>query len=128
MDKRKYETKTLIAEYIHSRDNKDFKVIEMIYRLKDGRIIMEYDGGRLSRYGVSISYNKRIGIKGICEVSEDDYETWKFIRSSDSTGSFINWEEEQMEQFEDWKNEMFKIYNNEHKKVLELINIDKLPF
>lgn len=89
MDKRKYETKTLIAEYAYSRESEDFKVIEMIYRLKDGRIIMEYDGGRLSRYGVSISPNKRIGIKGICEVSEDDYEKWKFVRGSDSTGEFI---------------------------------------
>ncbi|MDR3598077.1 hypothetical protein [Clostridium sp.] len=127
MDKRKYESKTLIAEYQYSRESEDFKLIEMAYRLKDGKIIMEYDGGRLSVYGLTIAFNKHIPRKGICSVNEDDFEIWKRIRSKDN-GVFTDWEKEKQEQFEEWQNGLFDIYNDEHENVLKLVNSNELPF
>lgn len=127
MDKRKYETKTLIAEYQYSMESKDFKLSEMVYRLKDGRIIMEYDGGRLSVYSLTIAFNKHIPRKGICSVSEDDYEIWKHIRSKND-GVFIDWEKEKQEQFEECENEMFSMCNDEHENVLKSVNSNELPF
>lgn len=127
MDKRKYESKTLIAEYQYSMKSEDFKLIEMVYRLKDGRIIMEYDGGRLSVYGLTIAFNKHIPRKGICSVSKYDFEIWKRIRSKDN-GVFIDWEKEKQEQFEELHNEMFSMYNDQHEDVLKLVNSDELPY
>lgn len=127
MDKRKYETKTLIAEYQYSKESEDFKLIEVVYRRKDGRIIMEYDGGRLSVYGLTIAFNKHIGRKGICSISDEDYEIWKLIRSKDK-GLFIDWEQEKREQFEEWQNEIFNMYNDKHEDILKLVNSDELPF
>ena len=38
MEKRKYQTKTLIAEYKYLTELKDFRFSETAYRLKDGSI------------------------------------------------------------------------------------------
>ena len=40
MDKRKYQTKTLIAEYQYLTELEDFKFSEFAYRLKDGSMVL----------------------------------------------------------------------------------------
>ncbi len=42
VEKRKYESKTLIAEYRYLSENKEFRFSETAYRLKDCSIIIEY--------------------------------------------------------------------------------------
>ena len=91
MEKRKYESKTLIAEYRCLSENKEFRFSETAYRLKDGSIIIEYEGAPLSRYGLKLSYNKNIGRKGIFSVTSDDYEFWKSFRGRIDDNSFVDY-------------------------------------
>jgi hypothetical protein len=64
MEKRKFQTKTLIAEYHYLTELEDFRFSEIAYRLKDCSIIMEYDGACHSLYGLKLSFNKNIAKKG----------------------------------------------------------------
>ena len=99
MDKRKYETKTLIAEYKYLSELEEFRFSETAYRLKDGSIIIEYDGDRLSLYGLKLSFQKSIARKGIYSVDDKDYEFWKSVRSKREDSYFMDWEAEMDEQF-----------------------------
>ncbi|EHI99912.1 hypothetical protein CDLVIII_3347 [Clostridium sp. DL-VIII] len=58
MEKRRYESKTLIAEYRYLSEHEEFRFSEIAYRLKDGSVIIEYDGASLSLYGLKLSYKK----------------------------------------------------------------------
>lgn len=117
MEKRKFQTKTLIAEYQYLSELEDFRFSETAYRLKDGSIIMEYDGACHSLYGLKLSFNKNIARKGIFSINKDDFETWKSIRSKREDSSFIDWEEE----IED-------LMNDEHENVLKCVGENELPF
>lgn len=128
MDKRKYETKTLIAEYKYLSELEEFRFSETAYRLKDGSIIIEFDGARSSLYGLKLSFQKNIGRKGIYSIDDKDYEFWKRVRSNVENGHFIDWEAEKNEQFEDWKEQYYKQINAEHESVLEKVSGDELPF
>ena len=117
MEKRKYQTKTLIAEYHYLTELEDFRFSETAYRLKDGSIIMEYDGACHSLYGLKLSFNKNIARKGIFSINKDDFETWKSIRSQREDSSFIDWEKE----YED-------LMNDEHENVLKCVGENELPY
>ena len=52
----------------------------MAYRLKDGSIIIEYDGKGHSLYGIRIGFCKCISRKGVYSIDNSDYEMWKRIR------------------------------------------------
>ncbi|AWK52512.1 hypothetical protein DIC82_16570 [Clostridium beijerinckii] len=128
MEKRKYESKILIAEYRNSNDNEEFKFSETAYRLKDGSIIIEYAGAPLSLYGLKLSYNKNIGRKGIFSVTNDDYEFWKSFRSRIEDASFIDYETERNEALEKVSEEYYKQVNAEHENILESLSYEKLPY
>ena len=117
MDKRKYLTKTLIAEFQELSNIEDCKFSENVYRLNDGRLIMEYNGGRLSIYGLTLGFNKHIPRKGICNLDKENYDIWKSIRSKQENGFFVDWEKMQEEQFQ-----------TDHETVLKCIGSDELPF
>ncbi|EKQ52810.1 MULTISPECIES: hypothetical protein [unclassified Clostridium] len=128
MEKRKYESKILIAEYIYLREDERFRFSETAYRLKDGSIIIEYDGAPLSLYGLKLSYNKNIGRKGIFSVTNDDYEFWKSFRARIDGGSFIDYEAERNEDIEKIREEYYKQVNVEHENILESLSCDDLPY
>lgn len=117
MDKRKYQTKTLIAEYHYLIELEDFRFSEIAYRLKDGSIIIEYEGACHSLYGLKLSFSKCIARKGIYSINDNDFGLWKLIRSQIDGSSFIDWEKEMNEQFED-----------EHENVLKCIGENELPY
>lgn len=117
MDKRKYLTKALIAEYQELSVLDDCNFNENVYRLNDGSLIMEYNGGRLSIYSLRIGFNKHIPRKGVCSLDKENYEMWKRIRSKEKDGFFVDWEKMQEEQFE-----------IDHETVLKCIGSDELPF
>nr|WP_312289506.1 hypothetical protein [Clostridium chromiireducens] len=117
MDKRKYLTKTLIAEYQCMSKLEDCNFSEVAYRLKTGEKLIEFHGARLSIYGLTIAFNKHIGRKGIYSINDKDYETWKSIRSKEKQGYFIDWEEMQEEQF-----------SKDHESVLKCVGSDEMPF
>jgi len=117
MDKRKFQTKTLIAEYEYLTELEDFRFSEIAYRLKDGSIIMEYDGAGHSLYGLKLSFSKNVGRKGMYSINNDEFETWKAIRSQREDSSFI-----------DWENEYEDLMNEEHENVLRCIGENELPF
>lgn len=58
VEKRKYESKTLIAEYIYLSEYEKFRFSETAYRLKDGSVIIEYDGAPLSLYGLKLAIKR----------------------------------------------------------------------
>ena len=117
MEKTKYQTKTLIAEFQDLCNHEEFRFTETAYRLKDGSIIMEYDGNRLSLYGVRIGFNKYIPRKGVYSIDKSDYEMWKNIRRKGTPGCFVDWEEE----IED-------LINDEYENVLKCVGTEELPF
>ena len=117
MDKRKYQTKTLIAEYHDLCRHDDFRFSETAYKLNDGTIIIEYDGKEYSLYGVRIGFAKCIPRKGIFSIDESDFNMWKNIRRDENNGYFIDWEEE----IED-------LMNDEHENVLKCVGENELPF
>jgi len=117
MDKRKFQTKTLIAEYEYLTELKDFRFSESAYRLKDGSVVIEYDGGCHSLYGLKLSFDKSIGRKGIYSISKDSYDMWKSICNQRRESFFIDWEKEYEDQL-----------NEEHENVLRCVGIDELPF
>lgn len=117
MDKRKYQTKTLIAEYEYLTKLKDFRFSESAYRLKDGSVVIEYDGECNSLYGLKLSFDKSIGRKGIYSIAEDRYDMWKAICIKRNDSFFIDWEKEYEDQL-----------NEEHENVLRCVGIDELPF
>ncbi|WP_297418448.1 hypothetical protein [Clostridium sp.] len=128
MEKRKYESKTLIAEYRYLREDERFRFSETAYKLKDGSIIIEYDGAPLSLYGLKLSYNKNIGRKGIFCVTNDDYEFWKSFRGRIDGGSFVDYEAERNEDIEKAMEEYYKQVNVEHENILESLSCDELPY
>ena len=92
MDKKKYQSKTLLSEFSHQRVldewyDEDSKFSEAVYKLKDGSLILEFDGERFSQYGVAISFNKYIGRKGIMGINYADYCIWKALRKKDKYGN-----------------------------------------
>ena len=130
MEKRKYESKTLIAEYRYLSEHEKFRFSETAYRLKDGSIIIEYNGAPLSLYGLKLSYNKNIGRKGIFSVTNDDYEFWKSFRGRIEESSFVDYETERNDILEKAREE----YNNqissepEHENILESLSFGELPY
>lgn len=118
MDKRKYLSKTLIAQYefLGSIDEED-RFIELAYKLKDNSLIIEYSGAKYSIYGVKIDFSKHIPRSGIYKISEKEYELWKYIRSREKRGSFTDWEQEQEEQFE-----------LDYESLLKCVGSEELPF
>lgn len=128
MEKRKYESKILIAEYRYLSENKDFRFSETAYKLKDGSIIIEYNGATLSLYGLKLSHNKNIGRKGIFSVTNDDYEFWKPFRGRIEGSSFIDYEAERNEALEKAMEEYNKQINVEHENILESLSCEELPY
>ncbi|EHI98150.1 hypothetical protein CDLVIII_1457 [Clostridium sp. DL-VIII] len=128
MEKRKYESKTLIAEYKYLSELEDFRFSETAYRLKDGSIIIEYDGARLSLYGLKLSFQKNIGRKGIYSIYEKDYKFWKAVRSDIDNSHFLDWETELNEQLNNLQEEYYKQIDAEHQNTLERVSGDELPF
>ena len=117
MDKRKYQTKTLIAQYEYLTELEEFRYSETAYKLKDGSIVIEYDGKPLSLYGLRLSFRKNIGRKGIYSISNYDYESWKSICKMKHDSSFV-----------DWEKEMNEIWEDEHENVLKCVGENELPF
>lgn len=129
MDKRKYETKTLIAEYHNLSKLEDCRFSENAYELKDGSKIIEYDGNGLSIYGTYIAFGKNIGRKGVYSIKDEDYKIWKEIRKEDKDGAFADWKQEISEQLEEvWQEEYNRKISLEHLNILENIKCDELPF
>ncbi|MVX66352.1 hypothetical protein GKZ28_21995 [Clostridium chromiireducens] len=128
MEKRKYESKTLIAEYRYLSKNEEFRFSETAYRLKDGLIIIEYDGAPLSLYGLKLSYKKNIGRRGIFSVTDDDYEFWKSFRGRIEGGSFTDYEAERNDDIEKVREKYYKQVNGEHENILESLSCDELPY
>ncbi|EHI97585.1 hypothetical protein CDLVIII_0861 [Clostridium sp. DL-VIII] len=128
MEKRKYESKTLIAEYSYLSENEEFKFSETAYRLKDSSIIIEYDGAPLSLYGLKLSYKKNIGRKGIFSVTNYDYEFWKSFRAGIEGSSFVDYEAEKNEDIEKVREEYYKQVNAEHENILESLSCEELPY
>jgi len=121
MDKRKYQTKTLIAEYEYQSKIEGSRFSETAYRLKDGSVIIEFDGGGLSIYGLTIAFAKYIRRKGVYSINHEDFEMWKSIRRKrdvdDSDSSFI-----------DWEMEIEELMNEDHENVLKCVGVDELPY
>ncbi|MFW2487778.1 hypothetical protein ACN077_04280 [Clostridium chromiireducens] len=128
MEKRKYESKALIAEYRYLSECENFKFSETAYRLKDGSIIIEYDGAPLSLYGLKLSYNKNIGRKGIFSVTNDDYEFWKSFRGKIKESSFVDYAAERNDILEKAREEFNKQINAEHENILESLSCEELPY
>lgn len=127
MDKRKYLTKTLIAEYSGGSKVQGCRFKEFVYSLKSGSIAIEYDGEEYSIYGVKISFNKNIARKGIYEITREEYEAWKVKRKNDEDGYFMDWEEMQEEQFDEIFNTILSVYGDNN--ILQLVIDDNdLPF
>ena len=117
MDKRKCQTKTLIAEYQYLINLEDFRFSEWAYRLKDGSIIIEYDGACNSIYGLMLSFDKDIARKGIYTIAPDRYEMWKSIRSKRENSFFV-----------DWEKQLEKQYIADHETVLKCVGENELPY
>lgn len=117
MDKRKYQTKTLICEYEYLSKLEDCKFSEKAYALKDGSKIIEYDGNGLSLYGVTIGFGKHIRRTGIYSINDSDFEMWKVIRSKREDGLFIDWQREYEEQLIE-----------DHESVLKYVGKNELPY
>jgi hypothetical protein len=117
MDKRKYQTKILIAEYQYLDKLEDFRFSEYAYRLKDGSIVIEYDGANNSLYGLKLSFSKSIGRKGIYSINNYDYEIWKAVRSERENSFFVDWEKQQEEQ-----------YMEEYENSFKCVGTDELPY
>lgn len=100
MDKRKYQSKTLIAEYNRNDTIEDCMFKEYAYRLKDGSKIIEFDGAGWSIYGVKIGFNHNIPRKGVYSINNKEYKDWKDRRINEIDGIFIDWEEQYLEQLE----------------------------
>ena len=129
MDKRKYESKTLIAEYRYLSENENFRFSETAYRLKDDSIIIEFDGACLSLYGLKLSFKKNIGRKGLYSINDKEYKFWKAVRSDIENGHFVDWEEECNNQYEEiWQEQYNKQISIEHENILEKVSGDELPF
>ena len=129
MDKRKYLTKILIAEFKDESKFEEVRFTETAYRLKDGKIIIEFNGNGCSLYGVKISFSKHIGRSGIYEIFEDEYERWKRIRCKNEYGVFVDWENEREESYKDYMEaDILAISSMEHERVLELVSGDELPY
>lgn len=128
MEKKKYESKTLIAEYKYLSSLEDFRFFETAYRLKDGSIIIEYDGAALSLYGLKLSYKKSIGRKGIYSVDNEEYEFWKKLRNNMKDSEFIDWEAERNEEYKKWQEEYYKELSEVHESALESISCNELPY
>ena len=117
MDKRKYQTKTLIAEYQYLTELENFRYSETAYRLKDGSIVIEYNGEPLSLYGLKLSFTKNVGRKGIYSISNCDYKSWKAVAKMRSDSFFIDWEDQYIAQ----------LYMD-HEIVLKCVGENDLPF
>ena len=122
MDKRKYQSKTLIAEFSHHREtdewyDKDSRFSEVAYRLKNGSIIIQYEGECFSQYGIAISFNRFIGRKGVVSINNDDYRIWMIVRKNDKYGDFIDWEKQYEDQL-----------NKEYENMLKCVGTEELPF
>ncbi|AGF57413.1 hypothetical protein B0P06_004290 [Clostridium saccharoperbutylacetonicum] len=130
MDKKKYESKTLIAEYKFLSKFEEFRFLETAYRLKDGAIIIEFDGASFSLYGLKLSYKKNIGRKGVYVINDEEYSFWKSLRGRDDNESyFVDWEKERDDQLEETlKAELNGQISLEHDEILERVSGDNLPY
>ncbi|AQR88745.1 hypothetical protein [Clostridium saccharobutylicum] len=129
MDKRKYESKTLIAEYKYLSELEEFRFSEKAYRLKDGSIIIEFDGASLSLYGLKLSFKESIGRKGLYSIDDKDYKFWKLLRSDIDNSYFVDWEQERNDQYEEtWQEQYNNMISMQHQNILEKISGDELPF
>ena len=117
LDKRKYQTKTLIAEYHYLTELEDFRFSETAYRLKDGSIIIEYDGKAHSLYGLKLNFNKNIGRQGVYNIDYNEYKSWKAIRSQRENSLYVDWEKEYEDQL-----------NEDHENVLKCVGENELPY
>ena len=117
MDRKKYQSKTLIAEYQYLSELEDFRYSETAYKFKDGRIVIEYDGKPHSLYGLRLSFTKSVGRKGIFSISRHDYESWKSICKMKQSSFFVDWEEQIEEQL-----------MMDHETVLKCVGENELPF
>lgn len=117
MDKKKYLSKVLIAQYEYLGETEEGSFIELVYRLKNGSIIIEYSGGKHSFYGVMVGFHKYIPRRGIYEITEFEYRVWKLLREDSESSRFINWEEQYSEQ----------LYED-HETVLKCVSVNDLPF
>lgn len=117
MDKRKYLSKTLIAQYEYFGETEESKFIELVYRLKNGSIIVEYSGGKHSLYGIMVGFHEYIARKGIYKITETEYKVWKFLRKDSKNSNFIDWDEQKAE-----------LYAEDHESTLKLTGSDKLPY
>lgn len=129
VDKRKYESKTLIAEYKYLSELEEFRFSENAYRLKDGSIIIEFDGASLSLYGLKLNFKERIGRKGLYSIDDKDYKFWKLLRSDIDNSQFVDWEQEVNDQYEEtWQEQYNNFISMQHENILEKISGDELPF
>jgi hypothetical protein len=125
MDKRKYQTKTLIAEYHYLTELEDFRFSEIAYRLKDGSIVVEYEGACHSLYGLKLSFSRSIARKGIYSINDYDFRMWKSIRSQIESSSFIDWEKEMNEgiPFPQWNYPANEIHKLQWELTYLIINL-----
>ncbi len=84
--------------------------------MKDGSIVIEYDGACNSLYGLKLDFDKSIGRKGIYSIAKDGYDMWKSIGSKRNHSSFIDWEKEYEDQL-----------NEDHENVLKCVSENELP-
>lgn len=116
MDKRKYQAKRLICEF-QDLGYEDCRFSEKAYLLKDGSIIIEYDGNPYSIYGVKLDAFTNIARKGVYSISNSDFELWKSIRKQNEYGCFIDWQEQYNEQL-----------IQDYESTLKCIGENDLPF
>lgn len=117
MDKRKYLSKNLIAQYEYYGKLEDEGYIELIYRLEDNSLIVEFSGDKYSIYGIQVGFGKSVGRKGIYGIIEKDFKIWKAVRKERENGELIDWEEMKQEQ-----------YFSDYEDSLKCSGNDKMPF
>lgn len=117
MDKRKYLSKTLIAQYEYYGKFDDDGYIELIYRLKDNSLIVQFSGDKYSIYSIQVGFGKSIGRKGIYGISEKEFNIWKAVRKESENSELIDWEEMKQEQ-----------YFSDYEDSLKCSGNDKMPF
>nr|WP_207713877.1 hypothetical protein [Clostridium saccharobutylicum] len=107
----------------------EFRFSEKAYRLKDGSIIIEFDGASLSLYGLKLSFKESIGRKGLYSIDDKDYKFWKLLRSDIDNSYFVDWEQERNDQYEEtWQEQYNNMISMQHQNILEKISGDELPF
>lgn len=131
MDNVNFVSKKLIAEYKENINN-DFKVVERAYIQKNDKFIIEYEGGKMSMYGVQIDFFNSEARNGAYSLNKVEYETWaKFRKKLDeeNKGLFNEFALNEYEELEIDLNDYFiESSDNEHEKLIGKISDDDLPF